>query len=589
LIAGLITSAPDAGAAVTFHRTDTPLAAAPESLAVANMDEVHGTDVLLGFYSGSATVPSTIGVFLNKGDGTFNAPAVHDSCLYGADLHTADLNVDGHQDVVEACFGPLARSFGNGAGDLTAVQTFSFGTRGHVIPAEITGSGAPELVFPSTPDYPGYHQHICFAYADDPSTSTQPNCDNPAPYSAPSYVTENPMAVADISGVPGSPARDEVFSQSANTASAFTTFGRDPNTNYNSWTDVDRDAGGVARSLLAADVSGDGSPDIVIGHGSSTAGSLSVQLWGPSGIPAGQQATTIPTILDPQALGVADFDRDGHRDLAAANGYGQLAIHRGNGDGTFAAAQVIPLIDSPDASYATVVSMKVADFNGDGGADIAVADNVYHKLQILTNATLQAPGGGGPGGSPPPDSDGDGVPDSTDNCPNVANAGQADGNGNGVGTACDPTEKPPSPPPPRTCDNPGTTPFTVGTPGKDVLVGTAGRDVLSGRGGDDCLFGRAGDDRLGGGTGADRLTGGGGDDRLGGDSGADKLTGGNGNDQIRPGSGKDQVVAGGGNDDITARDGARDTIDCGAGRDAVTADRNDQVKNCETVKRARRR
>jgi hypothetical protein len=35
------------------------------------------------------------------------------------------------------------------------------------------------------------------------------------------------------------------------------------------------------------------------------------------------------------------------------------------------------------------------------------------------------------------DTDGDGVPDSTDNCPTVANAGQADVDGDGLGNACD--------------------------------------------------------------------------------------------------------------------------------------------------------
>jgi hypothetical protein len=38
---------------------------------------------------------------------------------------------------------------------------------------------------------------------------------------------------------------------------------------------------------------------------------------------------------------------------------------------------------------------------------------------------------------PPPDADGDGVPDSSDNCPNVANAAQADVDSDGVGDACD--------------------------------------------------------------------------------------------------------------------------------------------------------
>ena len=128
---------------------------------------------------------------------------------------------------------------------------------------------------------------------------------------------------------------------------------------------------------------------------------------------------------------------------------------------------------------------------------------------------------------------------------------------------------------------PGAGPYLIGTPGPDILVGTGLRNTLSGRAGADCLFGLAGDDKLIGGTGNDLLNGGAGDDRLNGDAGDDRLKGGNGNDTLTPGAGKDRVEGGGGDDKISARDGARDTIDCGAGRDKVVADRNDTVRNCE--------
>jgi Ca2+-binding RTX toxin-like protein len=74
-----------------------------------------------------------------------------------------------------------------------------------------------------------------------------------------------------------------------------------------------------------------------------------------------------------------------------------------------------------------------------------------------------------------------------------------------------------------------------------------------------------------------------------GDAGDDKFNAGNGNDDITPGAGRDIVNGQGGDDTISARDSERDTIDCGAGVDKVTADRTDAIKNCEYVKRAKRR
>ena len=75
-------------------------------------------------------------------------------------------------------------------------------------------------------------------------------------------------------------------------------------------------------------------------------------------------------------------------------------------------------------------------------------------------------------------------------------------------------------------------------------------------------------------------------DRLSGGSGPDRLSGGSGSDRISAGSDRDKVIAGSGNDRISVRDGARDTVNCGTGRDRVTADRRDSIsRNCERVSR----
>ena len=128
----------------------------------------------------------------------------------------------------------------------------------------------------------------------------------------------------------------------------------------------------------------------------------------------------------------------------------------------------------------------------------------------------------------------------------------------------------------------------------DRLFGRAGRDLLRGRAGNDCLYGGDGNDVLDGDGGNDSLWGSDGRDRLFGGSGRDRVLGGakgddlhgdTGIDQLFPGTGRDRVWGGAGNDTISARDGSRDVINCGAGRDRVTADRRDRLRGCEGVSR----
>ena len=98
-----------------------------------------------------------------------------------------------------------------------------------------------------------------------------------------------------------------------------------------------------------------------------------------------------------------------------------------------------------------------------------------------------------------------------------------------------------------------------------------GNDEIRGRTGDDALYGGAGNDRLYGGRGRDFLSGGSGKDRLIGGPGRNRYQGGPGNDFIR------------------SANGVRELVDCGFGRDRVTADRRDVLSGCERVKRVRRR
>ncbi len=77
----------------------------------------------------------------------------------------------------------------------------------------------------------------------------------------------------------------------------------------------------------------------------------------------------LPSGFSPTALAAADFNKDGHIDLAVADkGNNTVSIFLGNGDGTFRPRTDYAVGSSP-------VWISAADFNGDGVLDLAVAAN----------------------------------------------------------------------------------------------------------------------------------------------------------------------------------------------------------------------
>ena len=89
--------------------------------------------------------------------------------------------------------------------------------------------------------------------------------------------------------------------------------------------------------------------------------------------------STFATGAAPQAISVADFNGDGKLDLAIANYQdGSLTILLGKGDGTF-----MPASGSPVAVGKGPYAIAVADLNGDGKLDLAVANYLDNTLTIL--------------------------------------------------------------------------------------------------------------------------------------------------------------------------------------------------------------
>ena len=124
----------------------------------------------------------------------------------------------------------------------------------------------------------------------------------------------------------------------------------------------------------------------------------------------------------PRSVTIGDFNGDGIADLAIANYDGGVTVLLGKGDGTFTAAA------SP-ATGIWPVSLASADFNGDGKLDLAVPNLGSDTVTILLGkgdgtftAAASAGTGSGPCAIAVGDFNGDGIPDLV-----VANAGSNSG------------------------------------------------------------------------------------------------------------------------------------------------------------------
>ncbi len=166
-------------------------------------------------------------------------------------------------------------------------------------------------------------------------------------------------------------------------------------------------AGGLAPNAMAiADFNGDGHLDIAL------AGASGISVLPGNG--DGTFGSALPTAatFQPTAMIAADFDGDGWMDLAVTDGTtGKIYFLRGAGDGTFRAPRVIATSTNP-------VALTVGDFNGDGIADLAVADQAGNAVLLLLGvgdgsfrAPLKIEAGVGPAAIAVGDFNSDGIAD----------------------------------------------------------------------------------------------------------------------------------------------------------------------------------
>lgn len=284
----------------------------PVALAIADFNEDGRDDV-----AAALPVLDQVAIFLTQPNGIPGTPSLLDAGDSPGGLLAADLDRDGHADLVATNYfsDTLSIRRGLGNGSFGSESTWAAGVRPYaVVAALLDGDLEPDLVVASY----GSHEVLVFRGAGGGSFGA-------------------PVAYSTFAG----------------------------------------ESYGGPRVLLTADVDGDGAVDLLVGNFESSEEFNSVALLRGRGDGTLEDGTFVARSNDGAfALGAADFDRDGHPDVAygAHHGFtccdlrdGRIAF--GRGDGGFDATGGF-------SSGIGLVALAVDDFDDDGAADIAAISDV---------------------------------------------------------------------------------------------------------------------------------------------------------------------------------------------------------------------
>ena len=128
-------------------------------------------------------------------------------------------------------------------------------------------------------------------------------------------------------------------------------------------------------SIVAADVNGDGKPDLIV----ADIGTKSVSVFINTGTGTFHAAVVYKVGNSPSAVAVADLNGDGSPDIAVTNSADNtVTVLFNNGSGIFTTGGTY-------ATGATPSDVVIADFNGDSHNDLAITNQGSNNVSILLN------------------------------------------------------------------------------------------------------------------------------------------------------------------------------------------------------------
>ena len=141
--------------------------------------------------------------------------------------------------------------------------------------------------------------------------------------------------------------------------------------------------GAVPLSVAVGDFNGDGYADLAAANSNNN--NVTVLLGSASGAMTAAPGSPFAVGTNPSFVVAGDFNKDGHLDIAVANGNNSnpgvnstITVLLGNGSGGFSLAP-----GNPTTVGMGSVSMAVGDFNGDGIPDLVTTNSVSDSVIVL--------------------------------------------------------------------------------------------------------------------------------------------------------------------------------------------------------------
>jgi hypothetical protein len=348
-------------------RSQTPTNLTPISAAVADFNLDGKMDIAVAS-AGNGSLPFEIQIFLGNGDGTFGKPNAYDVNTVAGPLAVADLNHDGKPDLVVAneSSGIITILFGNGDGSFQTPVSYTTpaGVEGLVL-GDFNGDGRLDIatIEQGNSTSSCYCVGILLGNGDgtfrEPSVVT-PLAGFPEALAAGHFDTNKDLDLA-------------VTMDENNSGQVQILLGNGDGTfRFGAIYEVSPEP----QSIIAASFRANHTTDLAVGEFEGTG--IAVLLGNGDGT---FQQPVVYEAGTPLGVAAADMNGDGIPDLVAVSpgaGSGYTEILLGNGNGTFKKASSYSSGNFPWA-------VAIADFNGDHMPDITVVDEGANQQFVLLN------------------------------------------------------------------------------------------------------------------------------------------------------------------------------------------------------------